>query len=160
MTATALLSAFVARHDEPDYLDFAGVAEMTGLSASTVSWRHRTGQFPDPDIVLERTPGWRPRTVRAWLLDRLQQKAPGLELVSPDGPDKNPPPRYLDASECAEMAGVKRNTWDFYWRKAKTAPPPDITLGRSGGWLFETVQEWVANRPGAGYRSDIHGGDQ
>lgn len=154
---TGLPSGLVPRHDEPEYLDFAGVAEMTGLAAKTVAWQHRMGLFPAPDITLERTPGWRPRTIRAWLLEKLQAKAPGLELVSPDpAEDTNPPPQYLDSTACAEMAGVTRGTWNSYWHSGH-APEPEIQLGRSHGWRLETVQEWMQNRPGAGYRSDIHG---
>lgn len=47
------------------------VATFLGVSPASVrKYRVRDGSFPPPDGVLERTPWWRPETIRAWQASR------------------------------------------------------------------------------------------
>lgn len=52
---------------------------------------------------------------------------------------------YLTASEFAARIGVKTDTLNRY-----TLPEPDAMIGRTRGWLPETVDAWNASRPGKG----------
>jgi hypothetical protein len=56
----------------------------------------------------------------------------------------------------ARYVGVKPSTWRAYVKRGQ-APPPD---GRDEGfgrdyWLPATLDAWMANRPGAGARTDL-----
>lgn len=142
------------RPAEPDYLDFAGVAEMTGLAEATIAWRHRMGQFIEPDITLGKTPGWRPSTIRTWALARAQARAGrALELVNPD-PNPGAGQEYIDEQAAAARVGIAWSTWRKYASQGRT-PAPDLILGKSRGWLPETIDTWHANRPGPGARTDL-----
>jgi predicted DNA-binding transcriptional regulator AlpA len=61
------------------------------------------------------------------------------------------PREYLDVAAIAELAGVKPATISRYAAGGDpTFPEPDITLSGRGGWLRETVDVWLASRPGQG----------
>lgn len=64
--------------------------------------------------------------------------------------------RFLSLAEFAERVQLKQNTIKSYYRKG-LLPPPDAILGRSRGWLPETVDAWSRNRRGRGSRSDLAG---
>ena len=53
--------------------------------------------------------------------------------------------KYLSATEVAERIGVKPTTLSRY-----RLPRPDAMIGRTRGWLPETVDKWNASRPGRG----------
>lgn len=36
-------------------------------------------------------------------------------------------------------------------------PEPDVRIGPNGGWSEATIDEWWANRPGRGARTDLAG---
>lgn len=62
----------------------------------------------------------------------------------------------LSVAAAAALAGVRIGTWRAYvWRNQ--APPPDgkdEVFGRLY-WLRETVECWLAERPGRGARTDL-----
>lgn len=53
--------------------------------------------------------------------------------------------RYLSVAEVAERIGVKNASAAGY-----RLPEPDALVGRTRGWLPETIDEWNRNRPGRG----------
>lgn len=63
---------------------------------------------------------------------------------------------FLSLAEFAERVRLSQNTIKSYYRK-ELLPPPDAILGRSRGWLPETVDAWSSNRRGRGSRSDLAG---
>lgn len=63
---------------------------------------------------------------------------------------------FLSLAEFADRVRLSQNTIKSYYRKG-LLPPPDATLGRSRGWLPETVDAWSLNRLRRGYRSDLAG---
>ena len=71
------------------------------------------------------------------------------------------PPKYLSIVEVAQRLGLGEKTIRNYHqaaarhRREKTPKPgdfpePDDVRGRSPGWLPETVDTWLASRPGQG----------
>lgn len=61
---------------------------------------------------------------------------------------------YWSRTDFAKHLGVQPTTLSKY-----KLPPPDVLIGtegrRTAGWLPETVEEWAANRPGRGARTDL-----
>ncbi|MGM5069836.1 XRE family transcriptional regulator [Rhodococcus qingshengii] len=57
---------------------------------------------------------------------------------------------YLSATQFAERIGVQPGALSRY-----KMPEPDAYIGKTRGWLPETVDEWNANRPGRGTRTDL-----
>ncbi|UOQ60399.1 XRE family transcriptional regulator [Leucobacter rhizosphaerae] len=53
--------------------------------------------------------------------------------------------KYLGRSEFAAHIGVAVGTLSRY-----TLPEPDAMIGRTQGWLVETIDAWNASRPGKG----------
>jgi predicted DNA-binding transcriptional regulator AlpA len=64
----------------------------------------------------------------------------------------------LTAKEAAALAGVAVSTWDAYLTRGY-APEPDGWFGDQRWWLRSTVEEWKANRPGRGARTDLANGE-
>ena len=66
---------------------------------------------------------------------------------------------YLGLADLAARAGISKNTADSY-RSGGYLPEPDALITSNGrvvrGWLPETVDAWLANRPGRGARTDLH----
>lgn len=60
----------------------------------------------------------------------------------------------LTAKEAAALAGLAASTWRDYVSRG-TAPRPDGRLGNQTWWWRSTVEEWLASRPGRGYRTDL-----
>ncbi|MFC0266337.1 hypothetical protein [Alloscardovia macacae] len=54
---------------------------------------------------------------------------------------------YLSLSDIAERIGVKSTSMSLY-----KLPEPDARIGRTRGWLPETIDAWQATRPGHGGR--------
>ena len=70
------------------------------------------------------------------------------------------PQQYLSRAQVAERIGVQEGALSRY-----KLPPPDAVIGPLGedgsvprgtfrGWLPDTIDEWNANRPGRGARTD------
>ena len=51
--------------------------------------------------------------------------------------------RYMSRTDIAKYLGVSRDTAKEY-----RLPPPDVVVGDRHGWARETVDAWVAARPG------------
>ena len=62
---------------------------------------------------------------------------------------------YLSKGEIAEYLGISLNTVKTY-TKRPSFPEPDARVGRNFGWLRETIDEWLLNRPGPGARTDLY----
>lgn len=58
--------------------------------------------------------------------------------------------KALTLQEAADRLGLSRSTLRTY-----RFPDPDVQIGRIVGWLPQTVDEWQANRPGRGARTDL-----
>lgn len=56
---------------------------------------------------------------------------------------------YLSMGECAERLGIAASTFTAYYYRNQ-GPPPDAMIGKTPGWLPETIDTWNANRPGRG----------
>jgi len=54
---------------------------------------------------------------------------------------------YLDTAGLAERAGLTPSTTRTYLCRGQL-PAPDVMVGRTPGWLPETVDAWLAARPG------------
>lgn len=52
---------------------------------------------------------------------------------------------YLSFTQLAERIGVKTGALGHY-----KLPQPDALIGRTRGWLPDTIDQWNANRPGRG----------
>lgn len=65
---------------------------------------------------------------------------------------------YLGLPGLAERAGITAKTARNYL-EAGRLPDPDVVVvhgsQRVRGWLPETVDHWLANRPGRGARTDL-----
>ena len=53
--------------------------------------------------------------------------------------------KYLSVTEVAGRLGVKTGALATY-----KLPEPDATIGRTRGWLPETIDRWNESRPGRG----------
>ena len=53
--------------------------------------------------------------------------------------------RYLSLTEVARRLGITTGALAGY-----KLPEPDALIGRTRGWLPETIDEWNAARPGRG----------
>ncbi|NEG96850.1 hypothetical protein GFD17_08835 [Bifidobacterium sp. SMB2] len=51
--------------------------------------------------------------------------------------------RYLSTKEVGERLGLKNAA-------SAGLPEPDVLVGRTKGWKPETIDAWLANRPGQG----------
>lgn len=60
----------------------------------------------------------------------------------------------LTTKEAAALAGVAVSTWEAYVSRHQ-APQPDGHFGRQRYWLPATIENWKANRPGQGKRTDL-----
>lgn len=58
---------------------------------------------------------------------------------------------YLSMAEVADRIGVKPGTLSRY-----RLPEPDAVIAGRRGWLPDTIDQWNANRPGRGARTDLH----
>lgn len=52
---------------------------------------------------------------------------------------------YLGVTEVAQRLGIVKSAVSAY-----KLPEPDVMIGRTRGWLPETIDEWNASRPGRG----------
>lgn len=65
---------------------------------------------------------------------------------------------YLGAADFAARAGLATVTIRSYMRKGLT-PPADVIITTPSvplrGWSPETIDAWLASRPGQGARTDL-----
>jgi hypothetical protein len=65
---------------------------------------------------------------------------------------------YLGAADFAARAGLAVATIRSYMRKGLT-PPADVQIstpnGPLRGWSVDTIDAWLASRPGQGARTDL-----
>lgn len=65
---------------------------------------------------------------------------------------------YLGLSDFAARVGISAGTLNGYRAKGLT-PEPDVMIGLGDravrGWTVETIDEWMAARPGRGARTDL-----
>ena len=63
---------------------------------------------------------------------------------------------YMGMTAIAERTGLSVNTLKSYLRK-NLLPAPDAVIesptGQIRGWTQETIDEWMASRPGRGNRA-------
>lgn len=52
---------------------------------------------------------------------------------------------YLGVTDVAQRLGIVKSAVSAY-----KLPEPDAMIGRTRGWLPETIDEWNASRPGRG----------
>lgn len=55
------------------------------------------------------------------------------------------PVTYLGVTDVARRLGISTAAVSAY-----KLPEPDAMIGRTRGWLPETIDQWNANRPGRG----------
>lgn len=69
------------------------------------------------------------------------------------------PKRYLGLGALAARAGITKSTAAGYKRNGYL-PEPDVLIVEGErlvrGWSVETVDHWLANRPGRGARTDLY----
>jgi predicted DNA-binding transcriptional regulator AlpA len=63
---------------------------------------------------------------------------------------------YLDMADIADRLGVKVTTVRQYKLRGDL-PAPDGQVGRSPVWRQQTISEWMATRPGQGWRKGQKG---
>ena len=61
----------------------------------------------------------------------------------------------LTVGDLADAAGVSKPTIDSY-RHRGYLPPPQVVRGRTPLWSRPVVTHWLAQRPGAGWRTDLY----
>lgn len=65
---------------------------------------------------------------------------------------------FLGLSALAERAGITPKTARHYLEEGRL-PQPDVIViqgrQRVRGWLPETIDHWMAHRPGQGARTDL-----
>ena len=61
---------------------------------------------------------------------------------------------FLSIVDVAALADVTPATLRRY-KSRGYLPAPDVQLGRSPGWRRETIDAWLAARPGRGARTDL-----
>lgn len=58
---------------------------------------------------------------------------------------------YLSTGDIAKQLGITQGAMGHY-----KLPEPDVIIGnRYKGWSQETVDAWIASRPGRGTRTDL-----
>ncbi|MCI7512966.1 AlpA family transcriptional regulator [Schaalia hyovaginalis] len=66
--------------------------------------------------------------------------------------------RYLSVSDFAARVGLAAGTMASYGAKG-LLPEPDVLIGLGDravrGWTAETIDAWMAARPGRGARTDL-----
>lgn len=52
------------------FCSYAELAEITGISASTLRSYYSSGRMPRPDATIGTTPGWTEKTIHEWMDNR------------------------------------------------------------------------------------------
>jgi len=63
---------------------------------------------------------------------------------------------YVDLPRIATRLGVNDATARSY-RSRGEMPESEVQLGKTPGWTIDTIEAWIARRPGAGSRTDLKG---
>ena len=91
----------------------------------------------------------------AALVESTEAVAESLRAMTVDAP-----PRYervdtgLTVAQVAEHLGLSVRTVQTYRTDGRM--PPATMIGRTPTWTREQIDEWQANRPGQGARTDLH----
>lgn len=48
-------------------MDYAAVAEMTGIDVAKLRVYRQRGKMPPPDYQVSQSPGWLPETIKDWM---------------------------------------------------------------------------------------------
>jgi predicted DNA-binding transcriptional regulator AlpA len=60
-------------------------------------------------------------------------------------------PEYLDVKAVADLLGVKPQTVRAYKHRGDAGfPEPDLVITGHPAWRRETIEAWIARRPGQG----------
>lgn len=60
----------------------------------------------------------------------------------------------LTVADAAKRAAIAPSTWRAYVARQQAPAPDGQYDGRTPWWWSTTVERWMANRPGAGARTD------
>jgi uncharacterized protein YjcR len=64
-------------------LDYAAIAEMTGLEPAVLRlWKSR-GKMPAADYEIAQSPGWLPATIAEWTATFVDGRPPSLRAKAP-----------------------------------------------------------------------------
>lgn len=61
------------------------VARFLGVRVATVSTYRKRGQMPEPDLVVGRTPAWKPQRIIVWHAGRPRPGVGGRPVPRNDG---------------------------------------------------------------------------
>lgn len=73
----------------------------------------------------------------------IHSRIPGADAI-------NSALRLLSRKEVAERIGISPDSLSRY-----RLPDPDGVIGTTRGWLPETIDTWIEERPGRGARTDL-----
>lgn len=63
-------------------MDYAAIAETTGLEPGVLRlWKNR-GKMPEPDYMIAQSPGWLPATIEAWTSTFEEGRPPARKRAS------------------------------------------------------------------------------
>lgn len=64
------------KHETIVLMDYAAIAEATGVTHANLRlWKSR-GKMPAPDYMIAQSPGWLPATIEAWKATFEEGRAP------------------------------------------------------------------------------------
>jgi hypothetical protein len=109
------------------------------LSPEEQEWL--AGRRADIDQVLVRRRGGQPPDA-------------GDLIIGMTAPELHPL-ALMTVGDIARAAGVSKATIDSY-RYRGSLPRPQVVRGRTPMWARPIVNHWLANRPGAGWRTDLY----
>ncbi len=133
--------------DREPLLTMDGIASRDNVShAAILSRRKAHPDFPAPDGYAGKIPWWYEDTIDMW----LSPKDGG-----PDGRSRSRHDPALGIHQAARRVGLRPSTLRFYRHKG-LLPEHDGTFGVTHWWYQSTIDHWSGNRPGRGYRTDLH----
>lgn len=71
-------------------LDYAAVAEMTGIDVAHLRVYASRGRMPEPDYRVSQSPGWLPETIQAWMETFEDGRVPDRRRGEHDGQESHP----------------------------------------------------------------------
>lgn len=55
------------KHETIVLMDYAAIAQKTGIEATVLRLHASRGKMPEPDYRVSQSPGWLPETIDAWI---------------------------------------------------------------------------------------------
>ncbi|BAC67876.1 MULTISPECIES: hypothetical protein [Streptomyces] len=149
---------------EPRLADAAEIAAEQGLTPSRISQfyteraENAAGRtFPDPVDKRGRARLWNHAEVTEWFADRAPSR------LAEHAPPSLPPGTLLNAAEASRYLGYKNSSQvtTFVRDHPGYFPEPDVVEEKGTAanpyrrqlWKVETLQAWMATRPGRGRRA-------